>query len=59
MSAYRKQEWPDFGGSKKAWRRQTRDKMERMGLAPEQRRFIEGMLGDETDGEQQDEVSPE
>lgn len=51
MAAHRKQQQPDSGGAQAEQRREIRNKMEQMGLDPEQRRFIEQMLDGEDDTE--------
>ncbi|NUU67228.1 hypothetical protein HQN64_14095 [Enterobacteriaceae bacterium BIT-l23] len=50
MTAQGKQQPPDSGESETEGHRQIRNRMDRMGLDPDQRRFIEEMLDDEEDG---------
>lgn len=51
MAAHGKKQKPNPRDSEtEQRRRQIHDKMEQMGLDPEQRRFIEEMLDDEEDG---------
>jgi hypothetical protein len=50
MTAQGKQQPPDSGESETEGHRQIRNRMDRMGLDPDQRRFIEEMLDDEEGG---------
>lgn len=59
MATHGKQEKPGSADPKAQRRRLMREKMDRMGLDPAQRRFIEDMMDDEEDGAAQDEAPSE